>query len=330
MPMAPENLLSGQVLLSKKVYPIVHDGNPRLVHDGKTALTMTFANDKQMIYGTEGERALAGTSDSVEVWLQRYGHLPLPAFKHVSEAPPELRNARLHCTTCQKGKSAKAASKLTGHRASNLLETVHSDLCGPMETKGVNGQRYICTLIDDYSRMTMLRAIPSKADASDAVLEMIDVMETQAGTKVRSIKTDNGGEYRSTEFLQLLRAKGIALKETVPYHSQTNAVAERTNRTLITMARTALLHSNLPKALWPEAEAHAAYTKNRTPIKPSTASLRLRPSSLRSTSSSKGPSSEPSVKPYGCTYLTPPENSPLAAPKAESSATPGVPGFTES
>ena len=82
---------------------------------------------------------------------------------------------------------------------------------------------------------------------------------------MRSIKTDNGGEYRSSEFLNLLRDKGITLKETVPYHSQTNPVAERTNRTLVTMARTALLHSNLPKTLWPEAVAHAAYTKNRTP-----------------------------------------------------------------
>ena len=77
------------------------------------------------------------------------------------------------CTACQKGKSVKAVSKPTGHRTNTLLETVHSDLCGPMESKG---QRYICTLIGDHSRMTMLRAIPNKADA---VLEMINVMETQ-------------------------------------------------------------------------------------------------------------------------------------------------------
>jgi len=43
---APENLLSGQVHLSKKVYPIVHDGNPRPAHDGKTVPTITFANNK--------------------------------------------------------------------------------------------------------------------------------------------------------------------------------------------------------------------------------------------------------------------------------------------
>ena len=96
-PKALENLLSGQVLLRKKVYPaIVHDGNPRLIHDGKTVLVMTFDNNKQRIYGTKGERVLAGASNSVGVWHQRYGHLSLPAVKNVSEAPSALNGARLH------------------------------------------------------------------------------------------------------------------------------------------------------------------------------------------------------------------------------------------
>jgi hypothetical protein len=133
-----------------------------------------------------------------------------------------------------------------------------------METQGVNGQWYICTLIDEYSRFTMLRTISSKAEASAALIDMISAIETQTGHQAKTIKADNGGEYRSTELLQYLRTKGISLKETFPYHSQTNAVAERTNRTLVTMARIALLHAKLPKNLWPEAVAHAAYTKNRT------------------------------------------------------------------
>jgi transposase InsO family protein len=45
--------------------------------------------------------------------------------------------------------------------------------------------------------------------------------------------TDNGREYRSTELLQYLRMKGISHKDTVAYHSQTNAIAERTKTTLV-------------------------------------------------------------------------------------------------
>jgi hypothetical protein len=57
------------------------------------------------------------------------------------------------------------------------------------------------------------------------------------------------------------------MKETAPRHSETNPVIERTNRTIVTMARTTLIASDLLKELWLEAAKHAAYTKNRMPHK---------------------------------------------------------------
>jgi len=261
VPDAPENLFSGQVLISNNVFPVVHDRNPRLDYNGKTVLKMTLANGKQMIHGSESV-ALITSEVNAQDWHVRYRHLPLPAFRHILEAPPALRNAKLEYSTCQKGKSTKAPSGPSGHRANRILDTLHSDLCGPLETQGVIHQRYICTLIDEYSQFTMLRSLPSKAEAPATLLDMIAAMETQTGYKAKNLKTDNGGEYRSAELLHHLRAKGISLKETVAYHSQTNAIAERTNRTIVTMAQTALLHANLPKYLWPEVVAHSTYTKN--------------------------------------------------------------------
>jgi len=114
MPNATENLLSGQVLLSKKVYPIVHDRNPRLIHDGKTVLTINFANNKQMLYGTEGKRALAGSSDSVEVWHQRYGHLSLPTLNHVSEAPYLSVTLDYTVRPVRKGSPSRPSANLRG------------------------------------------------------------------------------------------------------------------------------------------------------------------------------------------------------------------------
>jgi len=225
---------------------------------------MTLANGKQMIHGSESV-ALIMSEVNAQDWHVRYGHLPLPAFRHILKAPPALRNPKLECGACQKGKSTKAPSRPSGHCANRILDTLHSDLCGTMEIKGVAHQRYICTLIDEHSRFTMLRSLPSKAEAPAALLDMIAAMETQTGYKAKNLKTDKGGEYRSAELLRHLRAKGISLKETVAYDSQTNAIAERTNRTIITMARTALLDPNLPKYLWPEAIAHSTYPKNRTP-----------------------------------------------------------------
>jgi len=53
VPDAPENLLSGQILISKNVFPVIHDGNPRLDYNEKTILKMTLVNGKQMIHGSE-------------------------------------------------------------------------------------------------------------------------------------------------------------------------------------------------------------------------------------------------------------------------------------
>jgi hypothetical protein len=53
----------------------------------------------------------------------------------------------------------------------------------------------------------------------------------------------------------------------MPYHSETNPVAERANLTNSTMARTAHLHSKVSKKYWPEAFGHAFFTKNRIPYK---------------------------------------------------------------
>src|SRR5690606_19055728 len=96
------------------------------------------------------------------------------------------------------------------------------------------------------------RAIHDKAQAEKAVLDMITMLKTQTRNKVKAIKTDNGGVYRSNAFLEALRGKGIALKASVPYHSETNSVAEIANKTIYKMARTTLIHAKLPKYLWVE------------------------------------------------------------------------------
>ena len=74
-----------------------------------------------------------------------------------------------------------------------------------------------------------------------------------------------GGEFRNTELSTWCKEKGIQLKETVPRHSETNAIIERLNRTLQDMARTAMISSGLRS--WGDAIQWAAYTKNCIPHK---------------------------------------------------------------
>jgi hypothetical protein len=53
------------------------------------------------------------------------------------------------------------------------------------------------------------------------------------------------------------------MKGTIPYHSETNPIAERVNRTIMTIASTDIIARKLPKNTWSNATQWAAYTKNR-------------------------------------------------------------------
>ena len=67
--------------------------------------------------------------------------------------------------------------------------------------------------------------------------------------KVKTLRTDNGGEYTSTEFETYLKNERIRHELTVPKTPEQNGVAERLNRnrTLVEMARSTLLDVKLPK-----------------------------------------------------------------------------------
>lgn len=63
------------------------------------------------------------------------------------------------------------------------------------------------------------------------------------GKPVKILRSDNGGEYRSQEFKDILKKNGIIHQVSVPHNPAQNEVAERMNRTI---ARSMLSHSHLP------------------------------------------------------------------------------------
>ena len=92
-------------------------------------------------------------------------------------------------------------------------------------------------------------------------------MEKSSGRKIKTLRSDNGGEYTSTEFTSFLTKEGIKHELTIPHTPQQNGVAERLNRTLIEGVRTMLADSKLPHRFWAEALSTAVYLRNRSPTK---------------------------------------------------------------
>ncbi|KYB24675.1 Retrovirus-related Pol polyprotein from transposon TNT 1-94-like Protein [Tribolium castaneum] len=85
------------------------------------------------------------------------------------------------------------------------------------------------------------------------------------GTKIATLKCDNGREYLPNDLVSFCKGKGIVIKTTIPYTPEQNGKAERLNRTLLEKATAMILESELSKDLWGKAVLCAAYVTNRCP-----------------------------------------------------------------
>ena len=70
------------------------------------------------------------------------------------------------CVHCIKGKQTNFR-RLGANRASDILELIHTDICGPFPTASWNGQTYFITFIDDFSRYGYLYLIHDKSQSLD-------------------------------------------------------------------------------------------------------------------------------------------------------------------
>ena len=78
-------------------------------------------------------------------------------------------------------------------------------------------------------------------------------MEKATGRRVRYLRSDNGGEYKSREFKDFCAREGIRRHYTTPYGPEQNGVAERLNKILTERARSMRLNSGLLEEFWAEA-----------------------------------------------------------------------------
>jgi hypothetical protein len=81
--------------------------------------------------------------------------------------------------------------------------------------------------------------------------------------KIKILRSDNGGEYTSKEFVSFCRDVGIKRELTTPYNPQQNGVAERKNRTIMEAVKTMIHDQDLSMCLWAEAAMAVVYVQNR-------------------------------------------------------------------
>ena len=84
-------------------------------------------------------------------------------------------------------------------QATDLLEIIHTDVCGPMSVEARGGYRYFLTFTDDLCRYGYIYLMKNKSETFEKFKEFQKEVETHCNTKIKFLRSDRGGEYVSCE-----------------------------------------------------------------------------------------------------------------------------------
>ena len=269
------NLISVKKLTDKGFEVHFKDDQCLIVKDGKTVTRAT--EDKGLYYLQLIQTALKTTevneAKCIHFWHNRFGHRDPNAVrileKHKIAEGIDIKPCDVFgaCECCIKAKmSKKSVPKKSESRASEILELIHTDVCGPMQTTTPSGNRYFMTMIDDHSKYTKVYLLKNKSEVPNKIKEYVKYVQTKFRITPKKIRSDRGGEYTGEELKNFLKAEGIQMELTTPYTPQQNGCAERKNRYLVEMARSMLIDSDLPKKYWGESVVTANHMQNRLPV----------------------------------------------------------------
>ena len=214
----------------------------------------------------------------IELLHRRFGHADVSMIKRMiaygSATGLEVSQTSasphsFHCEACALSKAfqkkrIKNKRKVDGplHSNRNLyFVAVYSDVLGPILPAAVGGYEYGVTFTEAETRYRFFYPLRKKSDVLTVFQQLVSELSAQ-GFTVRGLKTDNGGEYCSDEFVQFTTSHNIIHRKTPPNTPQANSLSERYNRVLGERSRAML--SVTPKYLWAESMKTTTYVYNRS------------------------------------------------------------------
>jgi hypothetical protein len=210
-------------------------------------------------------------------WHLRLAHFGFEGIKQLANDPAsgiKLTSTAIEaCAACLHGKQTRQPLSKPFHRASNTLDRVHSDLCGPLTPQSWGGAKYYISFRDDATSWTELEPIKKKIDAFGSIKKYFARCEAMHGVKIMAFRSDNGREFTSHAFEECLFASGCNHTVSAAYSQEQHGVAERVNRTIVGRAKVLLYGAQLPLFLGAEAARTAVYIMNRTPTRSQTTTL---------------------------------------------------------
>ncbi|KAJ1603993.1 hypothetical protein NDA14_003418 [Ustilago hordei] len=167
------------------------------------------------------------------LWHERFGHPGRDKTRqiraHYLGTDEEMEHESKHCNACSQGKQTRARmSQSESERMEAPLELVHIDLM--TDFKGHANYHYALVAVDDFSSLIYVEPLCTKSAALTALRRWIARMEQATDRKLKTLRSDNGGEWCSIAAEDWQTQEGFKWQKSVPGISIQNGRAERAIR----------------------------------------------------------------------------------------------------
>lgn len=264
------NLISVSQLI-KNGNRVIFDNDGCKIFRGNQLIAKATLMDNMYKLNIETPEQCCLATVSGEIWHRRLAHINEKELKRMANGAVdgmickgEININKHNCETCNEGKQTRLPFPHTGSHADNILDIIHTDLCGPMEEKSIGGAKYFLIFEDDFTKMAFVYFLKTKDEVFEYFKQFKSMVENQTERKIKTLRSDNGGEFCGTAFEDFLKKAGIVHQKSNPYSPEQNGSAERLNRTIVEKARCMLFDAKLDKKFWAEAVNTAVYIRNRS------------------------------------------------------------------
>jgi hypothetical protein len=245
------------------------------VNSGQVAAKGTRTDNNAYVLKEDIEDCHLRKHDESWLWHSGIGHLNfdhLIKLKNLAEVKYLPRISKPQDSVCKPfhvGKLPKTQFKSNNSTSTEKpLQLVHMDLCGPSRQEGTGKENYFMMIIDDYSRLTWVSFLKEKVEAFEKFKIFKSLTKNQTRNKLKVVRSDIGGEFVSSDFMEFCDKHGIKREYTIPGTPQQNGVVERQNKTFQQMSRSMMNENNIGQTYWVESIHTTIPILNKAHLRP--------------------------------------------------------------
>ena len=167
------------------------------IHNNLYLLDIIVSFNEFLHISTRGVKHKLTNENSALLWHKRLCHISKRTIERlVSDGilnPLDFIDFDV-CVNFIKGNHTNIR-RLGANRTSDVLELIHTDICGLFPKAFWNGQQYFIMFTDDFSRYGYLYLIHEKSQSLDMFKIYKAEVENQSSKRIKSVRSNCGGEY---------------------------------------------------------------------------------------------------------------------------------------